>query len=440
VGRQRAPPPDQPSADALDPGGRRRGQRALPDGKTVLFTRWVPGNNGDARLGVLSLATGKSKVLDVGGTVALGVVDGELLYVTAAGVLTAVPFDLASWTVSGAPRALLEGIDVNPSVGHARAVLADGGGTLAYLTRVGDGTVRGTRLVRLQADGTSRDLYVSTGAGVTDPAWSPDGRRIAIEVTGVDGRRDIGTLDVATGAYQRLTSDGTSGTPSWSADGQRVLFGSQRGGRWAIWSQPADGSGGAEKLVDLVGAGGGTGTSLSPDGRWLVYEAGDGQRGSLMVVDLAGDRRPRPLVADGAGETTPGISPDGQWIAYHAVTGAGSQVYVRPFMRLGAATQVSLDGGELPVWGRDGRTLYYVAGSRVLMAATLSAGATMAVTSRRAVMSSPHLTTDVRRHPGYAVSPDGKRFVGLARAAEEWKLVVVTDWLSEYRRARAAGR
>jgi hypothetical protein len=109
-------------------------------------------------------------------------------------------------------------------------------------------------------------------------------------------------------------------------------------------------------------------------------------------------------------------------------------------MRPGAATQVSLDGGELPTWGGDGRTLYYVARSRLLMAATLSAGAPMAVTSRRAVMSSPHLTTDVRRHPGYAVSPDGKRFVGLARAAEEWKLVVVTDWLSEYRRARAAGR
>jgi serine/threonine-protein kinase len=416
-------------------GAEMRWPRAVGDGQSILFTRWMPTNVADARIGILSLATGRAKVLDVTGTTALGIVDGELLYVTAPGVLTAVPFDLASWTVTGAPRALLDGIDVNVGVGHARAVLA-GGGTLAYITRIGEAAVRGTRLVTLERDGTSRELYATASASA--PAWSPDGRRIAIEVTAFDGRRDVGTLDVATGAYQRLTSDGTSRTPSWSADGRRVLFGSRRDGRAGIWWQAADGSTSAEKLLDLGSGDHTVGTALSPDGRRLVLEGGDRGGRSLVVVDLAGDRRPRPLIAESGSETTPAISPDGQWVAYQATTGAGAQVYVRPFLRPGAATQVSLEGGELPVWSGDGRTLHYVAGTRLLMAATLSPGAVMAVTARRTVMASPNLMSDIRRRPGYAVSPDGKRVVGLARPAEDWKLVVVTDWLSEYRRARAA--
>jgi Tol biopolymer transport system component len=226
------------------------------------------------------------------------------------------------------------------------------------------------------------------------------------------------------------------------------VFYSQRGGRGAIWWQPADGSGGAEKLVDVndgLNAGSGEGV-LSPDGRWLVYTRSAPGGPDIWAMELAGDRRPHPLVAERGAQETPALSPDGRWLAYSSPTaGAGSrEVYVRPFPGPGAATRVSTEGGAFPRWAPDGRSLYYVANLRDLMAATVSPGATMnatmGVTRRRLVTRSQFLTPGASNRPAYAVSPDGKRFVGLSRVNPDAKLVVVTNWLAELRRTQAGAR
>ena len=112
-------------------------------------------------------------------------------------------------------------------------------------------------------------------------------------------------------------------------------------------------------------------------------------------------------------------------------------VYVRPFPGLGGATQVSLEGGEFPVWAPDGKSLYFVANGRQLVAASLAPGATMGVTGRRVLMTSAYLVLGSSRRPAYSVSPDGKRFVGLSLVNNEAKLVVVTNWLAELRRSQA---
>ena len=88
--------------------------------------------------------------------------------------------------------------------------------------------------------------------------------------------------------------------------------------------------------------------------------------------------------------------------------------------------------------GADGRTLYFVAGGRQLVAASLAPGATMGVAGRRVLFTSPYLVPVGSGRPPYAVSPDGKRFVGLSRLVlnDEARLVVVTNWLAEVRRSR----
>ena len=75
---------------------------------------WPATGLAGARIGVGSLATGESKVLDLPGTTPLGVADGQLFYVSTRGVLTAVPFDLQSLTPNGAPRALVGTRSMSP--------------------------------------------------------------------------------------------------------------------------------------------------------------------------------------------------------------------------------------------------------------------------------------------------------------------------------------
>lgn len=91
-----------------------------------------------------------------------------------------------------------------------------------------------------------------TEGGAQWPAWSPDGRSLAIQVS-KSNRQDhsqdvshIWVIDLATNNSRRLTSHTQpylDETPSWFPDGQRIVFQSNRTGRMEIWLMNADGSG-----------------------------------------------------------------------------------------------------------------------------------------------------------------------------------------------------
>jgi Tol biopolymer transport system component len=75
------------------------------------------------------------------------------------------------------------------------------------------------------------------------PAWSPDGRRIAVEIK--DGSTmHAGVIDVATGSLRQLTSrPGQHWVRSWSPDGRRIAMASLREGTWRLeWLDPDTGA------------------------------------------------------------------------------------------------------------------------------------------------------------------------------------------------------
>ena len=68
----------------------------------------------------------------------------------------------------------------------------------------------------------------------TYPRFSPDGRRIAITLTGPQST-DIYVFERAKNTLTRVTTDGVNTRPEWSPDGKRILFVSDRGGKTAYW-------------------------------------------------------------------------------------------------------------------------------------------------------------------------------------------------------------
>jgi Tol biopolymer transport system component len=60
---------------------------------------------------------------------------------------------------------------------------------------------------------------------------APDGRRIIFQVD----RDGAWLLDMADEGMRRVLDDPTAEAFSWSADGQRVAFFSQRAGAWRVW-------------------------------------------------------------------------------------------------------------------------------------------------------------------------------------------------------------
>ena len=81
-----------------------------------------------------------------------------------------------------------------------------------------------------------------------------------------------------------------------------------------------------------------------------------------------------PLLQTPFSEQWARISPDQRWLAYASNEAGGYAVYVTTFPRPGRKWRVSTRNGRFPVWRRDSRELYYLAGNGSLMAVPVGAG------------------------------------------------------------------
>jgi Tol biopolymer transport system component len=95
----------------------------------------------------------------------------------------------------------------------------------------------------MNADGTNVARLTNHAAFDQQPAWSPDGSKIAF-VSQRDGNSEIYVMHADGSNQTRLTDDDAN--PAWSPDGRKIAFASNRGenDNWDIYVMPADGSDG----------------------------------------------------------------------------------------------------------------------------------------------------------------------------------------------------
>ncbi len=68
-----------------------------------------------------------------------------------------------------------------------------------------------------------------------NPQWSPDGSLIAF-MAEHSGNRDVWVISVTGGSPSQLTvNTGVDMNPRWSPDGKKIAFSSDRSGNWDIW-------------------------------------------------------------------------------------------------------------------------------------------------------------------------------------------------------------
>jgi len=241
----------------------------------------------------------------------------------------------------------------------SQPVAAAGNGKIAFAGSDGDGW----QLFTVWPDGSGLEQLTHLDGQTTvvgEPAWSPDGARIAyvVEALGADGEGGPSRVWIAdadgSNVHPITDASRSSRGPAWSPDGGRIAF--VRGDD--IWIAAADGTGAVDITDDAVSD---FDPAWSPDGSRLVFAGkDDGGETDLYVAGADGTDR-RNLLSLPLFQHGPAWSPDGSHVAFASgVDGdPGAQIFT-----------VDTDGDDLrhltdvptawsPAWSPDGTQIVF---------------------------------------------------------------------------------
>ena len=341
---------------------------------------------------------------------------GNLLYYQG-GALWAVPFDSDKLQISGTPVEIETGVD---EVNYVPQFSVSRKGTLAFAPGPAGDSFRNLFLVNRQ--GAEQKLVLPPNDYI-DPAFSPDGKRIAFVIRSV---QQLGVLDRNGSALTSLAPNLSNYAPTWTLDGKSLLMdavdASQHRG---IYLVAADGSSEPQLLRAISQTS--HVTSVAGDNAAVMVNDPVSTT-DLWLLSMHPPYDLRPFKRTPAVERQGALSPDGRWMAYASNESGRSEIYVEPVPGPGGRRQISTEGGTQPRWVRNGREIVYRNGTKMMsvpvqLQPTFQPGKVSELFDRK---FDPGAAV-----AGYDVSSDGQTFV-MTRSEREnpTEIRVLIDWPS----------
>jgi len=361
-----------------------------------------------------------------------------------AGDLLAVPFDADRLEVKGTVVPVVEKVLENPRIGAGQyAVSKDG--LLVYIS--GGVTYGEHEMVMVDKAGNTKPL-TSTKRPYEDFSISPDGKYIAITIEGPVTNTWI--HDIARDTETRFNFGIENRDPAWTPDGKRIAYSGYKDGKFAVFWKPLDGSAPEEPLIlsdHSLDA-----WFFSPDGGTLLYA--DWQFGGAQNVGTLPlqDRQHARLIFPAKYNVEWAIlSPDGKWVAYDSDESGRPEVYVAPYPTLEPRERISANGGLHPLWAPDGRELYYRMGTTQedmeqrflgqktrVMAVSIETKPAFKAGQPHMLFEGPYFESG----HDLAITPDGKAFILIRENDTQTgprTIEVVVNWPEELKQRARVG-
>jgi WD40 repeat protein len=248
-------------------------------------------------------------------------------------------------------------------------------------------------------DGKYSPLDPAIAGFIPDVSLSPDGTRVAFTLRADDGIH-VWSTQFGSRNRTRLTFEGAYRELSWHPNGKVLIINRPPG---QLLTLNADGSS-PPVVVDMpqrvV-----RDANWSRDGSRLFFVAQGANNNDIFSRSMDSTTRIDTLVASNDGETHPSVSPDGRWLLFQVSRGPVPEIFVRPYPNTSRAVyQVSSAGGSQPTWSRDGREIFYRNRTDSLVAVPVLSGDGFPVGEARTLFS-------VRDIAKWQVDRDASRFL-----------------------------
>jgi Tol biopolymer transport system component len=233
--------------------------------------------------------------------------------------------------------------------------------------------IRGSNyeIFRMDTDGSNATQLTSNGAENYAPALSPDGARIVFTSTQGGSAQQIWVMGGDGLNAVQLTTEGENIDPSWSPDGRFITFASSRTGKRQLWLmnvedalQGTDGSDQTRLTYNPLFDGN---PSWSPDGQWIVFASFRESDWDIYLMPAPGslasattEPEVTRLTSNQEFEWAPAWSPGGTQIAFYSYRDGNGEIYV---MNTDGSGQTRLTDNPAedssPAWSPDGRQIAF---------------------------------------------------------------------------------